>query len=209
MVCRSSHYSLHADPPAAHDVLRCAAAEAEMGRTMKRISLTAWIFIGMAAGVALGVVAPGCGEATRARQQHVPAADPVDHRAAAVRHAGVRDRGRRRMKQHGPHRREGDRLFRNRHHLRAVPGTRQRSTWCVPARACRSSAPPPKPPLPQAQTTLGIGPRARLSRQHHRRHGAQRCAAGRGLRVPVRRGLRGHRRQGRAGGDVLRSRWPR
>ena len=30
-----------------------------MGRTLKRISLTAWIFIGMAAGVALGIVAPG------------------------------------------------------------------------------------------------------------------------------------------------------
>jgi proton glutamate symport protein len=30
-----------------------------MGRTLKRISLTTWIFIGMAAGVALGVVAPG------------------------------------------------------------------------------------------------------------------------------------------------------
>src|ERR1051325_5000954 len=29
-----------------------------MGRTMKRISLTAWIFIGMAAGVALGVTVP-------------------------------------------------------------------------------------------------------------------------------------------------------
>jgi proton glutamate symport protein len=30
-----------------------------MGRALKRISLTAWIFIGMAAGVALGIVAPG------------------------------------------------------------------------------------------------------------------------------------------------------
>ncbi len=29
-----------------------------MGRTMKTLSLTAWIFIGMAAGVALGVFAP-------------------------------------------------------------------------------------------------------------------------------------------------------
>ncbi len=47
------------DPPAAHDVLRRAAPEAEMGRTLKRLSLTAWIFIGMAAGVALGAFAPG------------------------------------------------------------------------------------------------------------------------------------------------------
>jgi len=30
-----------------------------MGRTLKRVSLTTWIFIGMAAGVALGIVAPG------------------------------------------------------------------------------------------------------------------------------------------------------
>jgi proton glutamate symport protein len=30
-----------------------------MGRALKRISLTTWIFIGMAAGVALGVLAPG------------------------------------------------------------------------------------------------------------------------------------------------------
>src|SRR4029077_14730677 len=33
--------------------------EAQMGRTVKRPSLTAWIFAGMAAGVALGVFAPG------------------------------------------------------------------------------------------------------------------------------------------------------
>jgi proton glutamate symport protein len=30
-----------------------------MGRALKRVSLTTWIFIGMAAGVALGIVAPG------------------------------------------------------------------------------------------------------------------------------------------------------
>ena len=49
--------------------------------------------------------------------------------------------------------------------------------------------------MPQAQTTFKLGSRAHLSHQHHRRHGAQRRAADRGLRLPVRRRLRGHRRQ--------------
>ena len=30
-----------------------------MGRAVRRLSLTAWIFIGMAAGIALGIAAPG------------------------------------------------------------------------------------------------------------------------------------------------------
>jgi Na+/H+-dicarboxylate symporter len=32
-----------------------------MGRKVKRVSLTAWIFIGMAAGIAVGVLAPQWG----------------------------------------------------------------------------------------------------------------------------------------------------
>src|SRR6185436_6042929 len=47
-----------ADPAAPHDVLRRVAPETEVGRTMRRISLTAWIFIGMATGVLLGALAP-------------------------------------------------------------------------------------------------------------------------------------------------------
>ncbi len=98
---------LHAapDPPAAHDVLRRAAPEAEMGRTLKRLSLTAWIFIGMAAGVALGIVAPGFARQLGPVSRRLSAADPLHHRAAAVRHAGVRHRRRRRHEAHGPHRR--------------------------------------------------------------------------------------------------------
>ena len=52
--------------------------------------------------------------------------------------------------------------------------------------------------VPQTQTTLQHDHRTHLPRQHHRRHGAQRRPADRGLRVPVRRRLRGHRRQGRS-----------
>src|SRR6185295_15657274 len=34
------------------------ARKTQMGRAVKRLSLTAWIFIGMAAGIALGIAAP-------------------------------------------------------------------------------------------------------------------------------------------------------
>jgi hypothetical protein len=83
---------------------------------MKRISLTAWIFIGMAAGVALGILAPGFRQTARAGEHGVSAPDPLHHRAAAVRHAGGRHRRRRRHQAHGAHRRQGHPLFRNRHH---------------------------------------------------------------------------------------------
>ena len=36
---------------------------------MKRISLTSWIFMGMAAGVALGVAAPGAAQRDGAGEQ--------------------------------------------------------------------------------------------------------------------------------------------
>ena len=58
-------------------------------------------------------------------------------------------------------------------------------------------------------TSLGTDHRARLPHQHHRRHGAQRCAPDRGLRLPVRRRLRGHRRQGRARWSRSATRWPK
>ncbi len=37
-------------PPASYAVFRCSAGEVELGRTMKRLSITAWIFIAMSAG---------------------------------------------------------------------------------------------------------------------------------------------------------------
>src|ERR1041385_3325243 len=46
-------------PAAAHDVLRRASRQVEVGRALKRISLTAWIFLGMVAGIAVGAMAPG------------------------------------------------------------------------------------------------------------------------------------------------------
>ena len=45
--------------------------------------------------------------------------------------------------------------------------------------------------------------------QHHRRHGAQRRAADCGLRVPVRRRLRGHGREGAARWSRFAGRWPK
>jgi proton glutamate symport protein len=51
------------DPSAENAVLRRAPRKTEMGRAMKRMSLTVWIFIAMAVGVAIGAVAPDVGKA--------------------------------------------------------------------------------------------------------------------------------------------------
>ncbi|MEJ7607311.1 MAG: cation:dicarboxylase symporter family transporter [Bryobacteraceae bacterium] len=57
IVCRrSGSRSTHS--PATDDVLRRSPRKVELGRALKRVSLTAWIFIGMAVGIALGVAAP-------------------------------------------------------------------------------------------------------------------------------------------------------
>ena len=154
VVCRSSHYSLLlVRPPRMmfFDVLR---AEAQMGRAMKRISLTAWIFIGMAAGVALGIAGAGVREATRAGEQGVPAADPVDHRAAAVRHAGGRHRRRRRHQADGPHRRQGDSLLRDRHHVRALPRTRRGEPGASRRGRAHPADAPPRPRCRRREATL-------------------------------------------------------
>ena len=47
------------DPAAHHAVLRRPARKTEMGRTMKRPSLTTWILIGLVAGIAFGAFFPG------------------------------------------------------------------------------------------------------------------------------------------------------
>ena len=92
---------------------------------MKRPSLTVWILIALVAGIAFGAAFPGPAQRTRLAGNHFSAPDQVDHRAAALRDAGGRDRGHRQHQDHGPHRRQGDPLFRNRHHARAVRRTRR------------------------------------------------------------------------------------
>ena len=143
VVCHSSHHSLLSDPPAAHDVLRRAAPETQVGRTMKKISLTAWIFIGMAAGVALGIFAPDFAKqlglmSTVFLRLIRSIIAPLLFGTLVAGIAGGGD-----LKTHGPHRRQGDPLFRNRHHVRAVPRAWAWSIWCGPAMACRSRARPP------------------------------------------------------------------
>jgi proton glutamate symport protein len=97
-----------------------------MGGTLKRLSLTFWIFAGMAAGVAVGALGSGLCPASGTGQPHFSAADPLDHRPAAVRHAGARHRRVGRHQADGAHRAEGHSLFRNRHHAGAVPGVGRR-----------------------------------------------------------------------------------
>src|SRR5437016_4940799 len=46
-------------PSADDDVLRRAARKTKVGREMKRLSITAWIFIAMVFGIGLGLAAPG------------------------------------------------------------------------------------------------------------------------------------------------------
>ena len=104
---------------------------------MKRISLTAWIFIGMAAGVLLGVFAPGFAKQLGPLSAIFLRLIRSHCRAADLRHAGGGHRRQRRREEHGTHRRQGDPLFRNRHHAGAVPGIGRREPG--PARRGRSA----------------------------------------------------------------------
>ena len=175
---------------------------------MKRISLTAWIFIGMAAGVALGIVAPGFARqlapVSRVFLQLIRSIiAPLLFGTLVVGIAGGGD-----MKRMG---RIGGKailyfeivttlaLFLG---LAAVNLVRPGAGIPIHSSAAEAA-------IPQTASHLQLGHRAHLSLQHHRRHGAQRRPPDRGLRLPVRRRLRGHRRQSGAGGQVLRRRWPR
>ena len=72
-----------------------------------------------------------------------------------------------------------------------------RRIWFSPARASQLQA-GAAPGVATAGASLAADRRAHLPHQHHRRHGSRRSAPDRGVLVPVRSGLRGHRRQSRA-----------
>jgi hypothetical protein len=61
----------------------------------------------------------------RARQR-VPAPDQIHHRAADLRHSGLRHRRHWQRQDHGPHRHQSHRLFRSSHHHRAGVGIGRR-----------------------------------------------------------------------------------
>ncbi len=113
-------------PPSANDVLRCSARKIELGRAMKRLSVTSWIFIGMAAGILLGVAAPGFAV------QLAPVSTvflrlvksiiaPLLFGTLVAGHCEHRQRA-----HDGTHRSEGDCLLRDRYDAGAVPWTWRR-----------------------------------------------------------------------------------
>ena len=125
IVCRSSAYALQLIRPPRMMFFDVLAPKAQMGRAVKRLSLTAWIFIGMAAGIALGIAAPGFAS------QLAPVSNiflrlirsiiaPLIFGTLVYGIAGSR-----RSEADGPHRPEGHRLLRSRHHGRAFPGSRR------------------------------------------------------------------------------------
>ena len=184
------------------DVLR---AEAEMGRAMKRISLTAWIFIGMAAGIALGICAPDVAKQLGARQQlFLRLIRRSSRRCCSARWCPAS-------------RARGDLKHMGRIGLKAIVYFEivttialflgwARSTWCgramgMPLRSVTAA----DAASPQRRATSGAILEHTFPGQHHRRHGARRRAQIVVFCVPVRRGLRGDRRQGGAGGEFCES----
>ena len=173
---------------------------------MKRLSLTAWIFIGMAAGVVLGVVRPDIAK------QLGPAANVflrlirsiVAPLIFATLVAGIAG--------------GGDLKRMGRIGVKAIVWFEVVTTLALFLGLAAVNLVRPGAGRSHPGDRRGTGcaggagnlrdhPGARFPDQHDRRHGAQRRAPGGGLRVSVRRGLRGHWRQGPTGGDVLRLHW--
>ena len=101
------------DPAAEDVVLRCAARKTQVGRAVKRLSLTAWILIAMVRGSRWALILPDAAKAdwVACGRERLSAADQVHHRAADFRHAGVGHRRHGQREDHGPHRRQGHRLL--------------------------------------------------------------------------------------------------
>ena len=88
--------------------------------------ITTQIFIGLVARHRRRLPLAGVRRRDQAARRRVPAHDQDDHRAAAVLDAGRRHRRHRRPEVDGPHRPQGDHLFRDRDDDRAVPRPRAR-----------------------------------------------------------------------------------
>ena len=99
---------------------RSSGAEPLRMSRLRRLSLTQWIFIGMASASLLGWLAPGRSPRAQAALHHLPPDDQVADRAADLRDAGRRHRGpRRRHEARRPARVQVDRLLRARDDDRA------------------------------------------------------------------------------------------
>ena len=186
------------DPAAADDVLRCAARKAELGRAMKRLSLTAWIFIGMAAGIALGVLAPGC------RVQLAPVSNvflrliksiiaPLLFGTLVAGIAGTRQCEAR----WAASALKAIVYFEIVTTHRAVPRTGA-VNLVRPGEGMRLERTAAEADAAESRDQLRRDPGAHLPGQHHRRDGARRRAADCRLLVPVRRGLCGCRERRRS-----------
>ena len=194
--------------PAAEDVLlRRAAGKVEVGRevtNVKRLSLTAWIFIAMLLGVAFGAVFPERrqGGVDGRAGQRLSAPDQIHHRAADLRHSGVRHRRHGQRQDHGPHRRQSHPVFRSADHNRAVPGIGRGEPGAAGRRHDAGTIRRRNRIAPGRPDAFGHAG-AHLPGQRHRCHGEGRRAADRRVLVLVRRGLRGHRRESGTRGRVL------
>ena len=170
---------------------------------MKKISLTAWIFIGMAAGVALGIFAPDF-----AKQLGLVSTvflrlirSIIAPLLFATLVAGIAG--------------GGDLKNMGRIGAKAILYFEIVTTFALFLGLGVVNLVRPGDGVPIARTAADAvapadanharhGGGAHIPSEHHRRHGAQRRATGGGFRLPLRRRLCGNRRQGGARGRVLR-----